>query len=173
MAISEKIDRRRSARAPLTLLSSTSRTPQWQHPMIEFEPRPEPLQQKALLYLTPSLFHEEFDRDDQPKPTSAGELPQISEWSFAFIVNLLEILSGHRQPAQVMARCHRVIYHQLLTKAGTDKVLGKLRSVHLQEPLDGLCEVSATIRYGDRLKALALRFEGVDGRWLCTVLEIL
>ena len=169
----KQIERRQLKRQPLTLISSTAHALQWQQPVIEFESRPEPLQQRAYLYLAPTTFNEEFDRDDAPQPCSATTLPKISEWSFAFIVNLLEILSGHRQPAQIMVRCHRVVYHQILSMAGQDRVIGKLRTVHLQEPLDGLCEITATVRYGDRLKAMALRFEGVDGRWVCTVLEIL
>ena len=30
-----------------------------------------------------------------------------------------------------------------------------------------------TIRYGKRLRALSVRFEGVDNRWLCTALNLL
>jgi hypothetical protein len=29
------------------------------------------------------------------------------------------------------------------------------------------------IRYGDRLRAVVIRFEGVDGRWLCTALKMI
>ncbi len=43
-----------------------------------------------------------------------------------------------------------------------------VHSVHVQTRPDGVAEVCATVRRGDRLGALALRLEGVRGRWLCT-----
>ena len=45
-------------------------------------------------------------------------------------------------------------------------------SVHLTEPADGVAEVAATVRRGRRTTAVALRLEGLDGRWQCTALEV-
>ena len=53
------------------------------------------------------------------------------------------------------------------------KEVGRLRTIHQSEPLDGICESVVTIRYGKRLRALSVRFEGVDNRWLCTALNLL
>jgi hypothetical protein len=39
--------------------------------------------------------------------------------------------------------------------------------------LDGICEATITIRYEDRLRAMLVRFEGIDKRWLCTALTLL
>jgi len=53
------------------------------------------------------------------------------------------------------------------------KEVGKLRTIHQSEPLDGICESVITVRYAERLRAIAVRFEGVDNRWLCTALDLL
>jgi hypothetical protein len=45
-------------------------------------------------------------------------------------------------------------------------------SVRLTEPADGVAEVAATVRRGRRTTAVALRLEGLDGRWQCTALEV-
>lgn len=37
----------------------------------------------------------------------------------------------------------------------------------------GAIEVVVTLKFKKRIRALVLRFEGVDGRWLCTEFELL
>jgi hypothetical protein len=62
---------------------------------------------------------------------------------------------------------------ELLRESGSTREIGKIKSIHQSEPLDGICESTALIRYGERLRAVVIRFEGVDGRWLCTALKML
>ena len=45
-----------------------------------------------------------------------------------------------------------------------------VRSVHVQEPPEGVVEVCATVVRAGRPSALALRLQGLDGRWRCTEL---
>lgn len=47
-----------------------------------------------------------------------------------------------------------------------------VRSVRTEEPSDGACEISVHLRIGERSRAVALRAEGRDGRWVCTALQI-
>ena len=108
-----------------------------------------------------------------PIPTSAQELPDLHTWTMKFIVSVVEIWAGRRQPAQLIRWCHRVIYMDLLRASGSQKEIGKIKSIHQTEPLDGICESTVLIRYGQRLRAVVIRFEGVDGRWLCTALKLL
>ena len=42
----------------------------------------------------------------------------------------------------------------------------------MSEPVDGVAEVAALVRRGARSTAVALRLEGLDGRWQCTALEL-
>jgi hypothetical protein len=49
---------------------------------------------------------------------------------------------------------------------------GVVRSLHVSEPADGVAEVCALGRRRTRSTAVALRLEGMDGRWQCTALEL-
>lgn len=160
----------------MTTLRNSSLTAQdlWSHPTLDlFHPRPELPVQKPRLYLAPSTFGETFEQDDLPQVTSAASLPELSRWVTIFTINLLEIWSGKRQPAQLMSKCHRVIYLELLRGVGSLKSTGRMKSVFISEPLDGACEAAVTVTFAERTRALAIRFEGVDGRWLCTALRLL
>jgi hypothetical protein len=168
-----------------TLISSSEDHAMWSHPILDLYPQshagpalaPLPIQ-KAKLYLVPSHCDKNYggddcDGDDCPIPTSAEELPELHAWTMTFTVALLEIWAGRRQPAQLMARCHRVIYNELIRKTGSQKEIGKIRTIHQSQPLDGICESTITVRFGERLRAITIRFEGVDGRWLCTELDLI
>ena len=160
---------------PVILISSTTSPDLWSHPTLDlFSPPIEIVKpQKAMLFTTPSTFGESFDDDDRPVPTPAVELPDVRQWTMAFASNYLEILAGRRQPAQLANRCHRVIYSSLLAQTGGVKEIGRMRKIHQDFPLDGLCESTITVRFGDRVRALVIRAEGVNGQWLCTALRLL
>jgi len=164
-----------STRPTLQLISSTEDPALWTHPVLDLFAPPAPLQfqQKAKLYLVPSTFGEDLEPDEMPIPTSASELPDLHTWTMKFIVSVVEVWAGRRQPAQLIRWCHRVIYMELLRKSGSQKEIGKIKSIHQSEPLDGICESTVLVRYGDRYRAVVIRFEGVDGRWLCTALKLI
>lgn len=147
----------------------------WQHPLLEiFKPQPEiniPVRPK--LYLIPSQFDDEFDSEFAPVPTSALDLPELRQWTTRFANNIIEIWAGRRSPRQIESQCHHRIYAELVKKSGSQKELGHIRKIHIQEPLDGICEATITVRYEDRLRSMLVRFEGVDKRWLCTTLTLL
>ncbi len=166
----------------LRLISSSEDPALWTHPQLDlyslaelaekkrFAPLPE---QRAKLYLVPTSFGEEYEPGFEPIPTSAEDLPELHTWTMKFAVSVVEIWAGRRQPAQLIARCHRHIYLQLLKQVGSQKDIGRIRTIHQSEPLDGICESTVTVRYGDRLRAMVIRFEGIDKRWLCTELRLL
>ena len=161
-------------RITLTAISSDTNE-DWLHPVLEiFRPRPEiQLLKKSRVFRTPSHFDDEFDPDFAPEPTSAEDLPELYEWSINFAQNVLEVFAGRRQPTQLIKQFHYRIFSELINKSGSERVLGKIRKLHISEPLDGVCETTVTVRFGDRLRALTFRFEGVDNRWLCTALTLL
>lgn len=164
-----------STRPWLQLISSTHDTALWDHPVLDIfaPPAKEEFQQKAKLYLVPSTFGEELEADEMPVPTSAADLPDLQMWTMKFIVSVVEVWAGRRQPAQLIRWCHRVIYMELLRKSGSQREIGKIKSIHQSEPLDGICESTVLVRYGQRYRAVVIRFEGVDGRWLCTALKMI
>lgn len=163
------------ARPWLQLISSTEDATLWEHPVLDIfaPPAKAEFQQKAKLYLVPSTFGEDLEADEMPIPTSASELPDLKMWTMKFIVSVVEVWAGRRQPAQLIRWCHRVIYMELLRKSGSQKEIGKIKSIHQTEPLDGICESTVLVRFGDRYRAVVIRFEGVDGRWLCTALTMI
>jgi hypothetical protein len=160
---------------PIRLISSSTPPDLWSHPTLNFFPPPIAVfrAQEALLFTTPSTFGESFDEDDRPMPTSASDLPDVHQWTMAFATNYLEILAGRRQPAQLAHRCHRVIYSSLIAQTGRVKEIGRIRKIHQDFPLDGLCESTITVRFGERVRALVIRAEGVNGQWLCTALRLI
>ncbi len=161
--------------APLALISSTTPPELWSHPTLDLFSPPVEIRrpQRALLYSTPSTFGDLFEDDDRPQPTSAADLPDIQTWTMSFAVNVLEILAGRRTPSQLASRCHHAIFMRIVSVAGSEKEIGRIRKIHLDQPLDGISESTVTVRFGERVRALVIRTEGVDGRWLCTALRLL
>ena len=109
--------------SPIQLISSTEDPALWSHPVLDLFAPPvrEHVQQSAKLYLVPSTFGEELEPDEMPIPTSATELPELHAWTMKFIVSVVEVWAGRRQPAQLIRWCHRVIYMELLRTSGSQK----------------------------------------------------
>ncbi len=129
--------------------------------------------QKAKLYLVPTSHGDEYDPDFAPIPTSANDLPELSNWVLKYAVSALEIWAGKRPAAQLARWTHRTVYNKLQKDSGNLKDVGRVRKLHVAEPLDGIAEAVLTVRFGDRLRSLVMRFEGVDQKWLCTELFLI
>jgi hypothetical protein len=159
----------------ITLVSSNTPRELWGHPTLDLFPSPMPTYQpqRALLFATPSLFGESFDDDDRPRPTPSSALPNIALWTMSLAVSALEVFAGRRNPAQLAMRCHRVIYNELLVSAGLSKEIGRVVKIHQDFPLDGIAESAISVQFKNRMRAMVIRAEGIDGRWLCTALELM
>ena len=129
--------------------------------------------QKPYLYSMPSHFGEEFDPDFAPLPTSASDLPDLNIWILKFGISVLEIWASRRSPTQLSRWCHQSIFLYIFRGVGTVSEVGKIRKIYRCEPLDGISEATLTVKFEKRVRALVLRFEGVDKRWLCTSLTLL
>lgn len=161
---------------PITMLTSSSIEPElWSHPMLDLYPHepPSPTEREPMLYSLPSQFGEEYDPEFAPQPTSANQLPDLRTWTLKFGVSVLEIWAAKRQPAQLARWCHHSIYSELVRKVGSQQEVGRIRKLHQCEPLDGISESTITVRFDKRVRSIALRFEGIDHRWLCTSLTLL
>jgi len=161
---------------PVSLrLVSSNQSELWNHPMLDLynHNTQKCVTQAPLLYSIPSNFGEDYDPDFAPQPTSATDLPDLRIWTLKFATSVLEIWAAKRQPAQLARWCHHTIYSQLIAKVGSLQEVGKIRKLHQCQPLDGICESALTVRFDDRIRSLAIRFEGVDHRWLCTSLALL
>ena len=159
----------------IRLISSTSPRELWGHPTLDLftSPLPPYQPQKALLFTTPSVFGESYEDDDRPRPTPSAALPNVHLWTMSLAVSALEVFAGRRNPAQLAMRCHRVVYNDLLVCAGMSKEIGRVIKIHQDFPFDGIAESSITIKFSDRFRAMVIRAEGINERWLCTALELI
>jgi hypothetical protein len=122
--------------------------------------------------------------DDEfgPQPTPRAQLPEPTPWAGRLVQGLLEVLSGVRPASQLVRWTTTEVYDSVqrrLTHASIETRTGQprrlaevVRSVHVSEPADGVAEICAIVAQGPRCRAVAMRLEGVDGRWQCTALQI-
>jgi hypothetical protein len=133
-----------------------------------------------------------------PPPTagasgvSAGVVPidhglrrRLEHWSRRYAQAAVEIVGGDRPVAQLLRWTSPRVYEDLARRAqlvaraaGQRAGQGRVQAVRPQvlgvhtcfvEP--SVAEVSAHVRYGERSRALAIRFEHRGDRWQCTALE--
>jgi hypothetical protein len=154
----------------------------WSHPMLSFHQEPKIVETPVIpakLYLipTPEYFGRDVEDYSDPeflaKPSPLSELPEIQEWVTKFALGVVEIWGGRRSANQLARWCHRQVHQQLLIKPSAIKTAPKIRKIYISEPIEGVAETTVTLRIGERVRSLILRFEGVDKRWLCTELVLL
>lgn len=113
------------------------------------------------------------------EPTHHDDLPDSRPWAGRLSQAIAEVLAGARAPGQlasvatleVLAMLERGA-GRLGARRGTPPQRPVVRSVHVCEPRAGVAEACAVVDTGARRRALALRLEGADGRWLCTALHV-
>lgn len=114
-----------------------------------------------------------------PVRTPRAQLPEPGPRAAALVRALLEVLAGDR-PAMQLLRWATPDVHEQIVRArraqagagGGRPWAATLRRVLVSEPADGVAEVSAVVDRGTRSRALALRLEGLDGRWKVTALQL-
>lgn len=123
------------------------------------------------------------DRADEvdfgPQPTARAALPDPRRWAARFVQAVVEVLAGDRPHGQLVRWTSAEVYDEIGARvappdprcAGSTR-RAVVRSVHVSEPVDGIAEVAAMVRGRRRTTAVALRLEGLDGRWQCTALEL-
>jgi len=116
------------------------------------------------------------EEDERPR-TPADLLPPVRAVAHALVQGLLEVLAGVRPVGQLQRSTTPELFAQLELavqarprSTGARPVTGAVRSLHVQERPEGVAEVCATVHRGQRMAAVALRLEGLSGRWTCTEL---
>jgi hypothetical protein len=135
---------------------------------LAFPPTGEPVP----LRLVPPAANEPCDG----RPTPRASLPDPRGWSGRLAQAVAEILAGARPAGQLARHTTLDVLEHLERSAGrlgsrgaAAPVLRPLvTSVHVSEPADGIAEACAVVDTGPRRRAIALRLEGIDGRWRCT-----
>ncbi|NNG36672.1 Rv3235 family protein [Nakamurella aerolata] len=105
--------------------------------------------------------------------TATSGLPPAGRVSSVLARALIEALAGTRPVAHLRIHCTPTVY------AGLEKqprISGgralRLQSAHVCHPADGVAEVAAVFRLGERARAMAFRLAGMDGRWRITALQV-
>jgi hypothetical protein len=126
-------------------------------------------------------------RLDPPAP-AAGDLRRrraVDDWTHRFVQAAVEIIGGDRPASQLVRHASRDVYADLerrallVARAGghapgvarIQPVRPRVLSVHSCFVTGQTVEASAHVKYGDRSRAVAARFEHPADRWVCTALE--
>lgn len=118
---------------------------------------------------------EEFDR----RPTPLWQLPDPRVATARIAQILIDVMVGQRPVSQLNSVTNEAVRADVLravsslppSSNGTRMRL-QVTSVRVTTPGPTVVEASAVIRGTQRSRAMALRLEGLDGRWLCTALKV-
>lgn len=147
----------------------------------DWDTAPEPASTPRFVQgcLAVDLRHQHEDSFFGPQATSTPDLPEAGPWARRMIRAVLETFEGSRSPDQlsrwvvpeIRERAHRrgLLARRRGRRTGRPPVVRALLTSH---PADGVCEVAAVVQADGRVRALALRMSGVDGRWLITAWEL-
>lgn len=109
--------------------------------------------------------------------TPAGALPAARPLVQALVQGLVEVLAGTRPLRLFRMHLDVHLYAELAARIEGGRITPGPRpqqvvhSVHVQVRPEGVVEACATVLRAGRPTAVALRLEGFEGRWVCTVLE--
>lgn len=112
-------------------------------------------------------------RPDERVPDRRGA-PDPRLWGARLAQAMAEVLAGQRPAAQLLRWTSPEVHAQLVRRTREGLLVRRpvLRSLHVCEPAAGVAEACGLVRAGTRARALALRLEAYDGRWVCTALEV-
>lgn len=113
------------------------------------------------------------------RPLDEG-LPEPSQWARRLLVGLVEAAAGKRPLHQLAPLLTPSIADGLSTELARAEVHGRRhwlhgtvpRTVRAMQPCAGVAEVNATVRVGERVRAIALRVERRHDRWRCTRIQL-
>lgn len=167
-----------STEAPLALLPALRLLPApVSCPPYDDEPGPAPVLRLVTTPAPVPVVDLDADAWLSAERTPTADLPSARGVAGALVRGVLEVLAGVRGVAQLRRDTTAELYADLvpaLTRArdtrGARPDARAIRSLHVQERPEGVVEACATVVRGGRVRALALRLEGLDGRWKCTEL---
>ncbi len=134
----------------------------------------------------PPMAGESGSRPDTDTDVAAADAAALRGWATRFAQAVVEAVAGHRPPSQLVRWTTRTVYRdverrtRLAQRAATaasgipvqrSAVRPQVRSVHVCAVGSGAAEVSVHVQYGRRSRAIAMRLEVSQGRWVCTAME--
>lgn len=113
------------------------------------------------------------------RPTRRDDLPDPRPWAGHLAQGLVEVMAGVRPASQVLRWTTPEVYAAVARRAAVSARRGAgsarrtvVRGVRVCEPADGVAEASAVVVDGGRVRALAFRLVGIDGRWRVEALQV-
>lgn len=122
--------------------------------------------------------------DDQlfgPQPTHARDLPDPQLWAAHIAQAIVEVMHGVRPPNQVMRWTSPEVYAVVARRGSRAARRAGVRQpqrrttvtrVRICEPALDVAEASVVLIDGVRVRALAARLVGRDGRWIVEALQV-
>jgi hypothetical protein len=122
-----------------------------------------------------------IDEDEDPmfghQATPRSALSDPGTYGSRFLRSVLEVLA-RRRPLQQLLPCttedvYEELTAQLYRTSLADWSTAAVRTMRVSEPADGIAEITGVVAQTSRVRAVALRLEGIDRRWRCTHLTML
>ena len=113
-----------------------------------------------------------------PQRTFSRDLPEPQAWVAHMAQALVEVMSGARPAPQVIRWTTPEVYSVVARRnavSGRRTIVARralVRRVRICEPVDGVVEACAVVVDNGRVRALAMRLVGVDGRWVVSELQV-
>ncbi|NNC13117.1 3-hydroxyacyl-CoA dehydrogenase [Planctomonas sp. JC2975] len=119
------------------------------------------------------------------QPSRRGDLPDPQPLIENLARCILEVLAGARDLEQLMRWVTDDVYatllHRTVLAERARRVKGQVAvrpalsvlSTHLCEPRDGVIEATVIVRNPVRVRAVAIRLEGLDRRWRASAISVL
>jgi len=119
-------------------------------------------------------------RAEPRRPTSSSALPEPRRWAARLAQAVLESLGGRRPVQQLSRWLDEAVFAALsrsVRASGRPRADRSpqvvVRSVRATRPTSHAVEACVVVQVGRRARAVALRLEGLDGRWMCTALDVI
>lgn len=121
----------------------------------------------------------------EPQPTSTACLPDPVPLLRSLTNGALEVLAGIREVDQLARWLSEDAFHALATRANLSARARSARgvaparpnfqllSIRVMEPADGIIESVIVVAGPGRTRAVAIRLEGLDGRWRANSFTVL
>lgn len=125
-------------------------------------------------------FATRFEDEPAPRRTLSSQLPEPRPFVGKIAQAIIEVIAAQRPAPQLIRHTSPAIYSGLARRAllaarrqpTGPRRPAMVRRVRVCEPADGVVEACAVVVAHGRVRALALRLEGFDGRWLVTQLTV-
>lgn len=121
-------------------------------------------------------------RAERRRRTPEADLPEPRRWAARLAQAVLETLAGQRPVQQLSRWTDEPVFVALSRRANLRAARRRprtpahrvtVRSVRASRPAPNAVEACVVVQTGPRARAVALRLEGLDGRWLCTALDVI